>query len=234
MTGEQLVTMRTEGSVAYVTFNRPDANNLVTHDMMLALIDALAATGQADVLVISGTGNDFCLGRDQSEHVAGASPEQRLSHILECNRLLDGFPGVSVAVVRGRALGFGSGLVLHCDIAIAAESAAFGFDEIKHGFPPLIVQSYLTRYVPLKPALDLVLTGDTIPAARALQLGIVSRTVVDGELDACAAELVSGLAEANGSALRHAKRFAYAIDDIPREERADFGLRALVDWRKSG
>lgn len=231
---EQLIDLRHEGRVAYVTLDRPEASNLVSYTMSVQLAAALrAATADSDVLVVAANGDDFTLGRDQSERPAGVSPADGLARILEINALLREYAGISVALVRGRALGFGSGLVLHCDLAIAGTSAVFGFDEIRHGFPPLIVQAYLTRYVPEKVALDLVLTGRALTAAEAREAGIVARVVADGEVASAGAELVAQLAGSNASALSRAKRFFAEIDAVAPEDRPAHGLQELVRWRQS-
>ena len=229
---EQLIKSERDGGVVQVTFDRPAARNLVTYEMMGQLIEALRAAKSADVLVIRASGEDFTLGRDQSERPAGVTPAASLERITEVNGLLSALEGVSVAVVRGRALGFGSGLAVQCDITLASDTAVFGFDEIRHGFPPLVVESYLTRYVPRKAALDLVLTGRRIPASEAHALGLVSRVVPDSDLDAAGGALVAGLCAANPSALRRAKGFLAEIDGVPEAERGPYGVRELVSWRR--
>jgi enoyl-CoA hydratase/carnithine racemase len=229
------VSLSVEGRVATVTIDRPETGNRITRAMMLALSDhLLAAADSADVLVIRGTGEDFCLGRDQAERPAGTTPEENLWLILQANAALDEFPGVSVTVVQGRANGFGAGMVLHSDIAVAADTAVLRFDEIAHGFPPLIVMSYLSDYVPHKPAIDLVLTGRPVPALEARDLGMVSRAVSAGQLDATADAIVASLAAADVRALRRAKRFFGELHDVPVPERPRYGLEQLVHWRSGG
>jgi methylglutaconyl-CoA hydratase len=229
------VTLSRTGRVATITLDRPETGNRVTRAMMLALSDRLLqAADVADVLVLRATGEDFCLGRDQAERPAGTTPEDNLWLILQANTALDEFPGVSVAVVQGRATGFGAGLVLHSDIAVAADTAALRFDEVQHGFPPLIVMSYLADYVPLKPALDLVLTGRSVPAVEARELGMVSRVASAGLLDATADAVVASLVAADVRALRRAKRFFAELHDVPAPERARYGLDELVRWRSAG
>jgi enoyl-CoA hydratase/carnithine racemase len=233
MSEPDLIDARREGRVAYLTLDRAEARNLVTYAMSVELADALRAAADADVMVIAARGEDFTLGRDQADRPPGVSPQDGLARILEINGLLRAFQGISVAVVRGRALGFGSGLVLHCDLAVAGESAVFGFDEIAHGFPPLIVEEYLTRYVPRKTALDLVLTGHTLSAAEAQRAGMVARVVPDASVEAAGAELVSELAARNPRALSRAKRFFDEIDEVAREERPAYGMQELVRWRQT-
>jgi enoyl-CoA hydratase/carnithine racemase len=225
-----LVELRIEDSVATVTLARPEAGNRVTRAMMLDLRDAIGEAARADIVVLQGRGADFTLGRDQSERPAGVSRAESLGLILDVNRALGELGGVTVALVRGRALGFGSGLALHCDLVLAADTAVFGFDELAHGFPPLVVQSYLTRYIPRKQAADLILTGRAVPALEARALGMVSRVVGDAELEPAGAALVKRLAGTDARALRRAKRFFAEIDEVPLADRPRHGLDELVAW----
>lgn len=226
------VGMRREGRIAHVSLERPEAGNRITRGMMLELIDALReASGDADVLVLSGEGEDFCLGRDQAERPAGLSPEQHLGLILEANRAVGEFAGVSLALVQGRALGFGSGLAMQCDLVLAADAAVLGFDEITHGFPPLLVESYLLDYVPRRAALDLVLTGRHLPAWEARNIGMVGQVVPAAEFHAAGAELVERLCRLDPHALRRAKGFFSEVTTVPQAERGAHALNALVQWQ---
>lgn len=231
MSNEDLVLTRHEGATVHVVLNRPDAANRVTHEMMTQLIDALTTAEGCDLLVLSANGTDFTLGRDQSEKPAGVSPEDGLRLIVEVNRRLGAFEGISVACVRGRALGFGSGLAMQCDLTIVSETAVFGFDEILHGFPPLIVETYLGEYLPRKAALDLVLTGRSVPAVEARGLGMVSRVVPDDGLETESMTVVDGLRSRSSSALRRAKSFLAEIEHVSQDRRGSYGMGELATWR---
>jgi methylglutaconyl-CoA hydratase len=226
------VRLRRDGRTAHVTLASPDAGNRITRAMMLELIDALRdASGAADVLVLSGEGEDFCLGRDQTERPAGVSPQQNLGLILEANRAVREFAGISLALVQGRALGFGSGLAMQCDLVLAAETAVFAFDEIAHGFPPLLVQSYLLDYVPRRAGLDLVLTGRHVEAQEARSIGIVGRVVAADKLASAGAALAEELCGLDSAALRRGKDFFAEVVTVPSAERGVHALNALVQWR---
>jgi enoyl-CoA hydratase/carnithine racemase len=231
------VLFDTDGTVARITFNRPDQGNTITYATMLAFIDALQAAHDsgAVVLVIGGAGEHFTPGRDKKERVAGVSRAENLSLILRANELLTSFPGISVTAVRGLALGFGTGLAVQSDLALVADTAVLGFDELAAGLPPLVVLTYLFKYVHPKTADDLVLTGRRLGAAEALTLGLVSRVVAEDDLDAVVERTVGQLAGREPSALRLLKEFgrqAKGLADRPASDE-EFGQSAvarLVAW----
>ena len=222
-----------DGPVARVVIDRPDDGNALTYAAMTAFVDALesARDAGAAVLVISGAGADLTVGRAKHERVPGVTRTDNLSLILRANEALASFPGVSVAVVRGRALGFGTGLALHSDLALAADTAVLGFDELAHGLPPLVVLTYLYRHVTPKVADDLVLTGRRVGAPEALTLGLVSRVVPEADLDDVVARTVAELAGRDPSALRLLKEFGRAHKDTaPTPEAGADAVARLVDW----
>lgn len=205
------VRLEREGAVATIVLDAPERANRITQAAMLALIDALErAADEATVLVLRGEGVDFCRGRDQSRPPEGITRAASLRLILRANELLREFPGPSVALVQGQALGFGSGLALHADITLAADDATFGFDEVHHGLAPLVVVEYLGRHVGPKVAAELVMTGRPVPAAEALQLRMVNRLVPAERLASAGQELVDRLLAVPPGALRLMK--AYAAD----------------------
>ncbi|GEL21616.1 enoyl-CoA hydratase [Pseudonocardia sulfidoxydans NBRC 16205] len=239
MTEPDPVLVAHADGVARVTFNRPDHANTITYATMQAFIAGLeqAHASGATVLVVSGAGADLTLGRDKGERVAGVTRADNLRLILHANELLASFPGISVAAVRGRAFGFGTGLALHSDIAIAADTAILGFDELAAGLPPLVVLTYLYRHVTPKAADDLVLTSRKVGAAEALRLGLVSRVVAEADLDATVERTVAELAGRDASALRLLKEFAgeaKSAEQRPAKEFGEYAVERLVAWIERG
>ncbi|MGH8869818.1 MAG: enoyl-CoA hydratase/isomerase family protein [Actinomycetes bacterium] len=229
-TTSPLVETSIEGRLARLRLRRPEADNRVTVAMMRQLIDGIAAASEADcdVLLVTAEGDDFSVGRDQQERPEGMTKRDNLSLILEANAQLDGFAGIVVTAFRGRALGFGSGLVVQSDIALAAGSATLGFDEIQHGFAPLIVLTYLEQFVGPKNALDLAVTGRHLSAEEALRMGMVSRVVPGDELEACAEALVQGLLARDSGATRGCKRFLRDVRGVAADARPTYALDQMV------
>ncbi|MCW2879528.1 MAG: Enoyl-CoA hydratase/isomerase [Sphaerisporangium sp.] len=235
MSPSDLIKLAIRGDIASITINNPSNSNRFTFLMMTRLVEVLREVRQQDLraVVLRSAGADFTAGRDQSEQVPGVGRVENLSQILRVNETLLSIPAVTISLIRGRCLGFGTGLSLHSDISIASDTAVLGFNEIVHGFPPLVVLAYLTRHVPPKIARELVLTGRSVSAHEARELGLVNRVVADTELEDAGDEILSDLAERDKSALRLIKEFSDSVDQAPPAERAEYGehaVRRLVDW----
>lgn len=219
--------------VGTLTLNRPEQGNLITAEMMTALRDHLRdAQGAVDILVINSAGSDFTRGRDLRDTSSGLTREESLALAMDVNGALAALDAVVIASVRGYALGFGCGLAVQSDLVIASETAVFGFDEMAHGFPPMIVMSYLGRYLLPKHALDLIITHREISAREAASLGIVTQVVPDAELQASTLELVSQVT-VNAPAAKRAKQYFREIEKVDPESRPQYALRAQLEWFSS-
>jgi methylglutaconyl-CoA hydratase len=234
-----LITL--EGAVLTLTLNRPDKRNALS----AALIEALhAALERADldadvrVVVLHGAGRDFCAGADLDELLASAdltlaeneTAALRLGSLFGRMRSL---PKPVVAVVQGRALAGGAGLVTACDLAIAGAGAQIGYPEIQRGFVPAMVMTLLRRAAGEKRALELVLTGRVLSAAEAEAAGLLGRVVPDAALEREARALVSSLAEASSSALALTKQLLYELDGRSLEDGVALGARVNAVARQT-
>jgi enoyl-CoA hydratase/carnithine racemase len=229
--GPSLVTLAVEGRVARVRLDRAAHANRITSTMMRQLVDRMTEAGAcgADILLISAAGTDFSVGRDQQEQLPeGTTRADNTALIVAANEALHGFPGVTVASARGRALGFGCGLVLQCHLSIVADTAVLGFDEIRHGLSPRFVMSYVEDYVGRKRALDLVLTGRVLPAAEAERWGMVSRVVAADALDAATEALVGDLVASRPELLRTCLDYLVQVRDIPPGDRGRYALERML------
>lgn len=183
-----LVEMAVEGPVAILTLNRPDRKNAVDVAMTVALKAALARL-EADpalrVGILTGAGGFFCAGMDLAAFAAGESPG-----LKEPDRFA-GFTGAQrtkpvIAAVEGGALAGGFELMLACDMATAAEGAVFGLPEVRRGLFAAGGGAFrLPARVPLAVANEMSLTGRSITAGRAHELGLLNAvTPPGGALDA--------------------------------------------------
>ncbi len=231
-----MIRYETEENVACIALDTPETSNKFTFQLMNDLIDALdaAAESGATALVLRATGDNFTLGLDQGEKLAHVSRTESLRLILKANAALERFPGVSVALIQGRCMGFGTGLAIHANISIGAHDAVLGFDEIKHGLAPLVVQTYLSRYVGPKRARELVSTGRDVPADEAVQLGLLTKAVPTGRLADEGNQIIEQLKTLSTAALRRIHRFDEELASYKGHDAGEFAIERLVEWIEAG
>jgi methylglutaconyl-CoA hydratase len=221
------------GGVLTLTLDRPEKRNALSLGLVEGLHAALELAdldAEARVVVLRGAGKDFCAGADLGELLASAdltlaeneATALRLGALFGRMRAL---PKPILAVVQGRALAGGAGLVTACDIAVAAAGAQLGYPEIQRGFVPAMVMTLLRRVAGEKAALDLVLTGRLLSAEEARAVGLVSRVVPDAQLDREAAALAGALAAASSSALALTKQLFYQLDGRSVDDGVALGAR---------
>lgn len=172
------IAIEDRGPVRLVTIDREEVRNALDPPTIDALVTAFENAG-ADpavaAVVLTGAGRDaFCAGMDLKAFAAGGRREGSRS-LTSITR--DGFPKALVAAVNGAAVAGGFGLVLSCDLVVAADHATFGAPEVARGLLATTASVRLPRRLPLAVALELGLTGDLIGAARAYELGLVNRVV---------------------------------------------------------
>ena len=180
---------RDADGVAWLTLNRPEARNALSVALMDALaaeLAAIAADRAVKVVVIGGAGPGFCAGHDLRE--MRAKPRRALYEALfaQCSHLMltiVHLPKPVIARVHGVATAAGCQLVATCDLAVAADTARFATPGVNLGLFCSTPMVALTRAVGRKPAMEMLLTGDMIDAARAREIGLINRVVPEAGLD---------------------------------------------------
>src|ERR1700720_3881457 len=202
-----------DGGIATITLNRPDKRNAISFDLIDDLLGALKEVEASDaiVLILTGAGKAFCSGLDLDnlKVLLGRSPEQNLQDsqtMVRLFRALYEFPKVTIAAVNGAAIAGGTGLALLCDFTLAVPEAKFGYTEVRIGFVPAIVSTFLLRQVGEKQARDLLLTGRLFGADEAARMGLVGEIVPTENLMARARELAALLMENSPASLRATKK----------------------------
>lgn len=222
-----------EGGILTLTLDRPEKRNALSSAMVEALhaaLDSADLDPEVRVVVLAGAGKDFCAGADLDELLASADapPEANEASALRLGSLftrMRNLPKPVIAVVRGRALAGGAGLMTACDVVIASEGAQVGYPEILRGFVPAMVMTTLRRLVGEKTALDLVLTGRLIGAEEARRAGLVSRVAAEDAVEEEGRELARLLAGAPVSALALTKQLFYRLDGQSMEQGIALGAR---------
>jgi enoyl-CoA hydratase/carnithine racemase len=190
-----LLRADTDG-MATLTLNRPAQRNALSLALMAALtaeLDAIAGDPSVKVVVIAGAGPAFCAGHDLRELRAVATRETYETTFDACRTLMlqiTRLPKPVIARVHGVATAAGCQLVATCDLAVAEEGARFATPGVDIGLFCSTPMVALTRAVPRKQAMEMLLTGDMVPAARAREIGLVNRVVPAHRLD----DEVTGLA----------------------------------------
>ena len=197
------------GPIRTITVNRPDKLNALNRETLTELKAAFAAAREDDgvrVVVLTGAGpKAFVAGADITEF-ASATPVQALAfsrHGQELMTAIERLGKPSIARINGFALGGGLELALACSLRIAADSAKLGLPEINLGILPGFGGTQrMLRLVGRAATLELALTGATVQAPRALELGLVNRVVAADQLDAEVGTLAAQFAAAAPHALR--------------------------------
>ncbi len=228
------VLRRMEGAVAWIVLNRPDAGNAMTaamRDQIADWLDEASADLAVRAVVITGAGDRaFCSGADLRGNRPGparpeGAPEQAVGDVARLIRqgwqrlvasVLDCEKPV-VAAVNGTAAGGGMHLALACDLVVTAEGARFIEVFVRRGIAPDAGGAWLlTRLVGIQRAKELFFFGDDVPAAEALQLGLVNRVVPQGELEETARRLADRLAAGPTKAIGVAKWLINRALDVDR------------------
>jgi enoyl-CoA hydratase len=217
-----------DAGVARLTINRPERRNAINPEVTRGLIRALhEAESHEDVsvVVLTGAGDKaFCAGGDL-EGMAADSQVARHQERAEIGELFTRMRAsrlVIVARVNGHALAGGFGLMLACDLVVAARHAEFGTPEISLGLWPFMISAVIQRDLPRKLALDLMLTGRRMPADEGERWSFVNRVVDAADLDASVADLVGELQSKSPLIAALGKRSFYRAEDMSFDDSLDY------------
>lgn len=218
--------------VRTLTLNRPERKNALSPELVTSLDAALRAADDdkgVRAILITGSGSGdksaFCAGGDLGGGLAGDGFfEQHLARgsfaelLLTFRRLKT----PTVAAVNGTALGGGFGLVLACDLAVAADDARLGTPEVKRGLFPMMIAALIDEVLPKKAAMELMLLGGEVTGARAVELGVVNRVVARDRVVAEAGAIAHRLAALSPAVLGLGKRAVHLQRDMPFEQKLMF------------
>ena len=220
-----VVLYELRGPAALITINRPERRNALSDeviDQLTAAVRRAGDDGDANVVVLTGADDQaFSAGADLGGFTGEGSRVQ-MHHGRR--RLADLFiamqrcPKPVLARVNGKALAGGFGLMLACDLVVATDDAEFATPEINVGLWPYMITAVISRNVPRKIALEMMLTGKRVRAEEAARWGIVNRVVARGDLDDAVEELVRELAEKSPLILRLGKESFYRAQDMSFED----------------
>jgi enoyl-CoA hydratase/carnithine racemase len=221
--------------VAGLTLNRPDQYNALSRELLGALqaeLDRIKDDPATRVVVITGQGWAFCAGHDMKE-IAHERERDRLTELFsQCSQVmlsLTRLPQPVIALVDGLAAAAGCQLVAACDLALATTNARFATSGVKYGLFCSTPMVALSRNVPRKPAMEMLLTGDFIEAEDAFRLGLVNKVVAPERLEEAFDGMVSRLLDKPREVLALGKRAYYRQLEMGLEDAYAFTTGVIVD-----
>jgi enoyl-CoA hydratase/carnithine racemase len=221
------------GPICRIELNRPDCGNLVTMEMVAALLEAFRGVpADAKLVVLSGRGADFCRGRDYQsapESAKGGRPpsalevrERMATPIISLYAAIKEAAVPTLSVVQGAAHGFGCALSCGCDIVLAGEGSRFRLPEMGRGLPPTLAIAALMDKVTPRSLPYLVYSTAEMDARSALGMGLVSAVFPDDGLEGRAGKLIETISSQPADAVKAVKEYLKFAPLMEPRGRADF------------
>ncbi|WP_071673276.1 enoyl-CoA hydratase [Nioella nitratireducens] len=238
--GDDILLREDLGPITRLTLNAPKALNALSDEMLARLKDEFGAlmTDQSQrVVILRGVGKAFCAGHDLKELRAkredadqgAAALRDLFSRCSEVMQTIPRLPQPVIAEVHGIATAAGCQLVASCDLAVAADDTRFGVNGVNIGLFCSTPMVALSRNIPRKQVFEMLTTGRFISADRALELGLINRSVHGDRLEEEALGLARTIAEKLGSAVRIGKRAFYDQIQMPLDKAYDYTGAVMVE-----
>jgi methylglutaconyl-CoA hydratase len=248
MSDDLVILNRHSEDFVTCVLNRPDKRNALSIELMQQLcsrLETIAADKRIRVMALRGNGRVFCAGADLAEVMDPRYGNESAGMIKKTLLSLYQIPVATVALVHGLAMGGGAGLVAACDFAVADSEATIGFPEVRRGLVAAQVMTLLIRKLRLGDIHYLLLSGESVSAAHALQMGLFHRV---GDMETEAGKIIAQILRNAPQALAMTKRLFDQLyprdlrDDIEMGmmrhlqarggEEAQEGIRAFLEKRK--
>ncbi len=232
---EAILLRQDRDAIATLTLNRPEKYNALSTELMDLIqqeLEKLAGDSSIRAVVIAGNGNAFCAGHDLREMSDDPSPEAIQALFDQCSRMmvsLTQLPQPVIARVHAIATAAGCQLVAQCDLAVAANDAQFATSGINVGLfcgTPMVA---VTRNLPRKQAMEMLLTGEFIDAATAERYGLINKSVPASKLNAAVQELAESVARKGPAFIAAGKRLFYRQIEDGLTEAYQEATRTMVE-----
>ena len=240
MKNEDLLIRDDKDGVAVLSLNAPKSINALSEAMLQALsdnFDQIAQDRSIKAVILRSAGNHFCAGHNLKEMSARRDDEDGGFQYFQdlfatCSAMMlriVRLPQPVIAEVKGIATAAGCQLVGSCDLAVASEDAKFATSGVNIGLFCSTPMVALSRNVPRKLAMEMLLTGDFLPAARVAEMGLVNRVVPLDELEAASMEIARVIVDKSPAAIKIGKRAFYEQAEMPLEEAYNFAGRVMAE-----
>ena len=232
---------RRDGGVEHLVLNRPEVRNALNEESIAELTAwarGAAADDELRAVVITGAGPSFCSGADLAwmAKMAGYTREDNLRDAAAAAAMFDALNTLPVPVivrVHGAALGGGAGLVAVADIAVADESATFGFTEVRLGLIPAIIAPYVLAKIGSSAARELFVTGRRFSAEHAREIGLVHAVVAADQLDRAVQRYLDNIMANGREAMTEAKALLREISNRSIRDATPLATEAIAMRRVS-
>ena len=222
--------------VTLVTLNRPERRNSLTIELLNELVAAVkVASDQPDerILILRGAGAAFCTGLDLKEAADQKKAHATAEMVAKTLITLAETRLVTIAAVHGAAVAGGAGIMSACDFVVAAEKTKIGYPEARRGLVAGLVMTFLRRQVRERSLRELVLGGELIDAARALEIGLVNRVVPPDEVMNEAQKFADSVLQGAPGALVNTKRLIEELWSTSVKKDVDLALKHHMQARES-
>lgn len=234
------ILTKQDGQILRITLNQPERGNAVSDQMVVELTRIIeAADKSSSVVVLRGAGSDFCVGRATMGQRPATEPdafERRTFSdvVFNCYGAMRNAKIPIIAVVQGRALGFGCAIAAACDITLASDKAVFQVPEMAHNILPTMVMSSFVDRVPRKATSYLVYSQAEIGPERALSFGIVSDVIPAAKLDQAVETLCAAILRAPRPAIYGVKEYVKSAPDMAVFGAVEFARNLHATVNSSG
>ena len=240
MASDSLLLRQDQDGVTILTLNAPKSINALSEQMLAALsqaFDQIAQDRSVKAVILRSAGDHFCAGHNLKEMTLRRGDEDGGEAYFNdlfarCSKMMlsiVNLPQPVIVQVQGIATAAGCQLVATCDLAVAAEDARFATSGVNIGLFCSTPMVALSRNVPRKQAMEMLLLGDFIPAEKAAEIGLINRVVPAEDLDAAAMAMAQQIVSKAPVAVRTGKRAFYEQADMPLEQAYAYAGRTMAD-----
>ncbi len=238
-------------AITILTLNRPEKRNALNIALMeefCRAVDSVSRDESQRVLVLKGAGPVFCAGLDLKEGSEPANAEKSAHLMAKMLITMSHARPITIAAVHGAAMAGGAGLMSTCDFVVASSDAQIGYPEVRRGLVAGLVMTFLRRQLRERDIRELLLAGEPVSAARALEMGLVSRVVPPADVMKEARRIADAVIEGGPDALRRTRKLldelwpTTVVHDIERalshhmlarnSDEAKEGMAAFLEKRK--
>lgn len=232
---EAYVLREDRAGVAWLTLNRPSAYNALSTELIEAMqdtLDAIAEDRSVKVVVLQGAGKGFCAGHDMKQMRANRSEPYYKAVFAACSKMMMSLmelPQPVIGCVHGIATAAGLQLLASCDLAIADETARFGTPGVNIGLFCSTPMVAVSRKVQRKKMMEMLLTGEMLDAAGALDQGLINKAVPVDQLEAAVTELAAKIVSKSPAVVKIGKQAFYKQLEMPLADAYAFTSEVMTN-----